>query len=78
MFLSEGPSPDKVEAFDLTPFAPDELRIGSRALYLVYALGAGQSKLTNTFIERKLGVIGTTRNWNTTNKLLDLARAIED
>jgi uncharacterized protein (DUF1697 family) len=32
------------------------------------------SKLTNTLIERRLGVKATARNWNTVNRLLALAR----
>lgn len=39
-------------------------------LYLVYPDGIGTSKLTNVLIEKKLGVVGTGRNWNTVQKLL--------
>ncbi|HYR28650.1 MAG TPA: DUF1697 domain-containing protein, partial [Thermoanaerobaculia bacterium] len=41
-------------------------------LYLYYPDGGGQSKLTNALIEKRLGVAGTTRNWNTCSKLLTL------
>jgi uncharacterized protein (DUF1697 family) len=44
-------------------------------LYLHYADGIGRSKLTNALIERKLGVTGTGRNWNTTLKILALMEA---
>ena len=40
-----------------------------RQLYITYPDGAGDSKLTNTAIERRLGVRGTSRNWNTVTKL---------
>jgi uncharacterized protein (DUF1697 family) len=40
-----------------------------RQLYITYPDGAGDSKLTNTAIERRLGVRGTSRNWNTVGKL---------
>jgi len=40
-----------------------------RQLYITYADGAGESKLTNAAIERRLGVRGTARNWNTVSKL---------
>jgi uncharacterized protein (DUF1697 family) len=40
-----------------------------RQLYITYPDGAGESKLTNAAIERRLGVRGTARNWNTVGKL---------
>jgi len=43
--------------------------VGS-ALYLVYPDGVGRSKLTSALIEKKVGVAGTARNWNTVQKLL--------
>jgi uncharacterized protein (DUF1697 family) len=44
-----------------------------RTLYLVYPDGIGTSKLTIAIIERKLGTVGTGRNWNTVLKLGTLA-----
>lgn len=44
-----------------------------RTLYLVYPDGIGTSKLTNAVVERRLGTVGTGRNWNTVLKLRDLA-----
>jgi uncharacterized protein (DUF1697 family) len=46
-----------------------------QTLYLVYPDGIGTSKLTAALIEKKLGVSGTARNWNTAQKL---AAALED
>ncbi|HEY1753138.1 MAG TPA: DUF1697 domain-containing protein [Caulobacteraceae bacterium] len=40
-----------------------------RELYLAYPDGIGESKLTIAVIERRLGVRGTGRNWNTVLKL---------
>ena len=40
-----------------------------RHLYITYPDGAGESKLTNAAIERRIGVRGTARNWNTVTKL---------
>ncbi len=34
-------------------------------LYLTYPDGIGRSKLTTAVVERRLGVVGTARNWNT-------------
>jgi uncharacterized protein (DUF1697 family) len=42
--------------------------------YEVYMLtdSYGNSKLSNTLVEKKLGVLATARNWNTMSKLLSL------
>ncbi|HYA10838.1 MAG TPA: DUF1697 domain-containing protein [Thermoplasmata archaeon] len=47
---------------------------GGRHAYVVYPDGIGRSKLTPALIERKLGVRGTSRNWNTVVKLQELVR----
>ena len=40
---------------------------------LAIAAGSAQTKLNNNFLENKLKVKATTRNWKTTNELLKLA-----
>lgn len=52
---------------------PEKLHLKGRHLYLYYPNGQGRSKLTNALIERRLGVSGTARNWNTLTKLSNLA-----
>lgn len=44
------------------------------AIYLYCPNGYGKTKLTNTFIESRLKIKTTTRNWKTTNELLKLAK----
>ncbi len=41
-------------------------------IFIYYPDGAGNSKLTNAVIERHLGARGTSRNWNTINKLAEM------
>ena len=53
---------------------PERAAVGGREVWLYYPAGAGTSKLINEVIERKLGVRGTARNWNTVSKLAALAR----
>ena len=50
----------------------DRFHLDGRELYLHLSNGAGRSKLTLGYIERRLGVRGTARNWNTVLKLLEL------
>jgi uncharacterized protein (DUF1697 family) len=51
------------------------VRAAGRQAYIVYPDGIGESKLTITVIEKKLGSRGTGRNWNTVLKLGALAGA---
>ena len=55
---------------------PERLRLDGDHLYIDYAEGVGRSKLTPAFLHKVLQVPATGRNWNTTNKLLLMARAL--
>jgi uncharacterized protein (DUF1697 family) len=70
-FLSAEPAPIDVSALDPQAFLPEEFRVIGRAVYLYCPDGYGNAKLTNSFLERKLKVQATTRNWKT---VLELAR----
>lgn len=48
----------------------EQVKVSGQQLYLVYPDGIGNSKLTSALIEKKLGVVGTARNWNTVQKVL--------
>ncbi|MFZ4799296.1 MAG: DUF1697 domain-containing protein [Bacteroidia bacterium] len=54
-------------------YGEDEFVIIDKCIYLFCPNGYGNTKLTNTFFEKKLKVSCTTRNWKTTNELLRLA-----
>jgi uncharacterized protein (DUF1697 family) len=53
----------------------EQVKLGAQVLYLVYPDGIGRSKLTAALIERKLGVAGTARNWNTAQKIAAMLEA---
>jgi uncharacterized protein (DUF1697 family) len=55
----------------------ERLHLHGEHLYVDYVEGVGRSKLTPAFLDRALGVPATGRNWNTTNTLLGMARALE-
>ncbi len=54
-------------------FAPDEYILGRDVAYVHCPNGYGRTKLNNSFFERLLNARATTRNWNTTQKLYELA-----
>ena len=47
--------------------------VGGREVYVHTPDGYAETKFTGTFLERRLGVVSTTRNWNTVTKLCELA-----
>jgi uncharacterized protein (DUF1697 family) len=52
---------------------PDELRVIGKEAYVHCPNGYGRTKLHNTALEKLLSTKATTRNWNTVNKLYELA-----
>jgi uncharacterized protein (DUF1697 family) len=56
---------------------PERLHLDGDHLYVDYREGVARSKLTPAFLDKVLKVVATGRNWNTTNKLLEMARAFE-
>jgi uncharacterized protein (DUF1697 family) len=73
MFLKTAPKSQNVLALQATIKGPEVIKALGKQLYVIYPAGIGQSKLTHTLIERKLGTRGTGRNWNTILKLGALA-----
>jgi uncharacterized protein (DUF1697 family) len=66
------PSPGTWKELDRSIVGRERVAPGDRVAYVVYPDGIGRSKLTLDLIERKLGVRGTSRNWNTTLQLRGL------
>ena len=62
-----------MDALQTSITGPEVIRAHDRHLYIVYPAGVGRSRLTNTLIERKLGIRGTARNWNAVLKLAAIA-----
>lgn len=72
VFLENEPLAERREELDPDRSPPDRFHLDGRELYLHLPNGAGRSKLTLDYIECRLGVRGTARNWNTVLKLLEL------
>ncbi len=53
---------------------PERAYLAGDHLYIDYVEGAGRSKLLPAVLERMLKVAGTARNWNTSQKLLEMAK----
>ncbi|MEU4211660.1 DUF1697 domain-containing protein [Streptomyces sp. NPDC026206] len=74
-FFAAPVDPSAVAGLDSAVYAPEEFVLGDRELYLYCAAGIRESKLTKILSERRLGAVGTARNWNTVTRLAELAGA---
>lgn len=74
--LAQSPDKQALAELDVPQAGADEYRIAGQVVYLHCPNGYGRTKLNNNFWEKKLKVGATTRNWNTVNKLLELAEAV--
>ena len=68
-FLRSLPDAEAIEALNQWHTGVERIQLVGTELFVHYVDGAGNSKLTNNVIERKLNVVGTARNWNTVLKL---------
>jgi uncharacterized protein (DUF1697 family) len=73
-FLATSPPKAALDALNLPPSGRDELVIDGKEIYVHTPDGYANTKYTGTFLERRLGVVSTTRNWNTVTKLCALAK----
>ena len=71
-FMAAKPAAAVVRTLDTDQFAPEEFAIKGTDLYLHLPNGMGRAKLP-AYLDRKLKVPTTVRNWNTVCKLLELA-----
>lgn len=72
IILSGAPRRTELTALEAAIAGRERVHLAGRTAYAVYPDGVGRSKLTMALIERKLGVRGTGRNWNTVLKLAAL------
>lgn len=72
-FLAERPDAKRAASLVVPPGEDAELRLAGREVYLHIPQGFARTKLTNAYIESRLEVAATARNWHTVLKLLNLA-----
>jgi uncharacterized protein (DUF1697 family) len=56
---------------------PEMIEVRGPEIYLYYPDGVGRSKVTGAFLENRLKVAGTARNWNTLTKLVEAGRELQ-
>lgn len=72
--LAAIPLPENLEKLSAFTFHEETCQVIDRAVYLYVPKGYGNAKLSNNFLESKLKVSATTRNWKT---MLTLAKILK-
>ncbi|PWA07870.1 DUF1697 domain-containing protein [Flavobacterium laiguense] len=71
-FVSTTLRSDNINDLKISQFKPDEASIDANRIYIKYAVGAGKTRFDQKYIEKKLNVTATIRNWNTVTQLLKM------
>jgi uncharacterized protein (DUF1697 family) len=71
--LASEPEARLVEEFLAPGYSPDRVTVVGDVVYVLCATRYSDLKANNNYIERKLRVSGTTRNFNTMSRLVELS-----
>jgi uncharacterized protein (DUF1697 family) len=71
-FVSTALKSENINDLKISQFKPDEASIDGNRIFIKYDIGAGKTRLEGKYIEKKLNVIVTMRNWNTITNLLKM------
>jgi uncharacterized protein (DUF1697 family) len=71
-FISTTLQSNSMNDLKISQFKPDEASIDGNRIFIKYAVGAGKTRFDQKYIEKKLNVIATIRNWNTVTQLLKM------
>lgn len=77
VFLNSAPTKQARDKLLAIPCEPEELHIHGREVYIYYPDGMARPKIPLIRLEKMLQCSSTGRNWNTVNKLLAMAEALE-
>jgi uncharacterized protein (DUF1697 family) len=77
VFLSESVSPAALKKLQALTLAPDRVNYRDKEIYFYFPNGVSGSSLWKHPLDRVTGVPGTMRNWNTVNKLYQMAMEVE-
>ena len=75
-FLSAFPESNKMDLLKKKFAVTEVFEIKENAIYQFCPNGYSQSKLTNSLIDKSVGLVSTTRNWKTCLSILEIAKSI--
>lgn len=71
-FVSNTLKTESIHELKMSQVKPDEASIDGNKIFIKYAVGAGKTRLDQKYIEKKLNLTATIRNWNTVQQLLEM------
>lgn len=71
-FISKELNSSALNELKISQFKPDEASVDGSRIFIKYDVGAGKTRLDQKYIEKKLNVTATIRNWNTVTNLLSM------
>ena len=71
-FISTTLRSESINDLKISQVKPDQACVDASRIYIKYTVGAGKTRLDQKYIEKKLNVTATIRNWNTVTQLLQL------
>ena len=77
VLLASDPGDKARKTLEDQKFAPEELHVAGRELYIYFPDGMGKSKLPWPRMYKILNTPGTGRNWTSVTKMLEMAENLE-
>ena len=71
-FVSIALQSTSINDLKMSQVKPDEAHIDGNKIFIKYDIGAGKTRFDQKYIEKKLNVTATIRNWNTVTQLLKI------
>ena len=76
-FVSMELHKDRIHDLKMSAVKPDEVHLDKNRIFIKYAVSAGKTRLDQKYIEKKLNLTATIRNWNTVTQLLKMYEELE-
>jgi len=77
MFLAKTPPPTAAKAVAALSTDAERLRLTGQEVFMHFDHGVGKAKLSWKKLAQAVGGPGTSRNWNTLSRMLELATALD-
>jgi uncharacterized protein (DUF1697 family) len=71
-FVSTVLTSDAINHLKISNIKPDEVSVDKNRIYIKYDISPAKTRLDQKYIEKKLNVSATSRNWNTVTQLLKM------
>jgi uncharacterized protein (DUF1697 family) len=71
-FVSKELKQENINDLKMSQIKPDEVQIDKTRVFIKYHISAGKTRLDQKYIEKKLNLTATIRNWNTVSQLLKM------